>query len=172
ADLPGSFGAVFDSQPDNYVLYLDKGANELRFKAVDANGTSTSGVHPGIPASMLDTSGWHHVMGVYDGSQGVSKIYYDGNLVDVSSIHTTVGTVRSGQVSGIGGQPETAEPHNPSNFFQGGIADVGIWNRALGDAEAQYLFNAGSGNAVGAANAAIDTTPLAVAPAATPVIYY
>jgi hypothetical protein len=172
AGLPGSFGSIFDSQDDNYVLYLDKANNELRFKAVDANGTSTSGIHPGIPASMLDTTSWHHVMGVYDGTQGGLRIYYDGNLVDVSSIHTTVGTVRPGQVSGIGGQPTMAEPHTPSNFFQGGIADVAVWNRPLTAADAQYMYNAGVGNAVGAANALIDQTPEAVKPAVEPVIYY
>ncbi len=172
ANLPGAFGAVFDSQPDNYVLYLDKGNNELRFKVTDANGTSTSGIHPGIPGGMLDTTGWHHVMGVYDGTQGGVRIYYDGNLIDTSSIHTTVGTVRAGQVSGIGGQPETLDPHNPSNFFEGGIADVAVWSRPLTGAEAQYLYNGGAGNAVGASNAVIDTTPVATAPATAPVIYY
>lgn len=180
AKLPGdaslpSFAGIFDSQPDNYVLYLDKGNSELRFKATDNAGVST-GAHPGIPASMLNTTDWFHVMGVYDGSQGSSKIYLNGNLVDTSSLPTNVQLVKTGQVAGLGHQPNSTSPYAPtaSTFFQGGIADVAVWNRPLGGAEAQYLYNAGTGNAVGATNPDIAPLPplMATAPTAKPVIYW
>ncbi|WP_425400122.1 LamG-like jellyroll fold domain-containing protein [Aeoliella sp.] len=173
ADISGSFAGILDSQADNYIMYLDKGNNELRFKVTDANGTSTS-AHPGIPAAMLDTTDWHHVMGVYDGSAGSVKIYYDGVLADIASLPTTVGTVRSGQVTSLGAQPTTADPYTASNFYEGGISDVALWTRSLGEAEAEYLYNGGTGNAVGAANPSIDAVaPLAATkPTAQPVIYY
>lgn len=171
--IEGSYAAIFDSQLDNYALYLDKGANELRFKVTDNAGVSTS-AHPGVPAALLDTTNWHHVMGVYDGNAGSVKMYFDGGLVDVASMPTVVGLVRTGQVSGIGAQPTTDAPHTPSNFYEGGVSDVALWNRALGAAEAQYLYNSGVGNAVGASNP--DIAPLApltpTAPSAQPVIYY
>ncbi|MCO6045290.1 LamG domain-containing protein [Aeoliella sp. ICT_H6.2] len=173
ADLAGSYAGVLDSQSDSYVMYLDKGNNELRFKVTDANGTSTS-AHPGIPAAMLDTTDWHHVMGVYDGTAGSVKIYYDGVLADIASMPTTVGTVRPGQVASLGSQPTTDAPHTASNFYEGGISDVALWTRSLGEAEAQYLFNGGTGNAVGVANPSIAAAaPLVpTQPTAQPVIYY
>lgn len=170
--LTGNYGSIYDSSQDNYVLYLDKGNNELRFKPTTSTGVS-SGAHAGIPAAMLDTSSWHHVMGTYDGTIGASKIYFDGNLVDISSVHAVNGVVRNGQIAGIGGQPKT-DPGNPlENFLPGSVADVAVWNRALGVAEAQYLYNGGAGNAVGAANPNL-TSPAVhpVQPTAQPVIRY
>ncbi len=172
ASLP-SFAGIFDSQPDNYVMYLDKGNKELRFKVTDSASVST-GADPGIPASMLDTTSWQHVMGVYDGSQGSVKIYLNGNLVDIGSMPTNVQTVRAGQVSSIGAQPTTASPFTPSGFFEGAIADVALWNRPLGAAEAQYLYNGGTGNSVGSADPDIAPLPslAPVQPSVQPVIYY
>src|SRR5690606_23560512 len=88
SEITGSFAGIFDSLPDNYVMYLDKGNNELRFKATNAAGVSTWNVqHPGVPASLLNTTDWLHVMGVYDGAKGFSKIYFNGQLADLTS-HT------------------------------------------------------------------------------------
>lgn len=170
-----AFSGIYDADADSYVLYLDRSANELRFKATTANGQS-SAAHPGVPAAMLDTTNWHHVMGTFDGSagNGASRIYLDGNLVDISSVNTTAsGIVKPGQIAGIGAQPGTGAGNPLGSFFSGAVADVAVWNRTLGAAEAQYLFNGGVGNAVGAANpniAPIAVTP--VQPAAQPVIRY
>ncbi|MCC7476395.1 MAG: laminin G domain-containing protein [Pirellulales bacterium] len=171
--MTGSYGGVLDSQPDNYVMYMDKGNKELRFKVVDNAGVST-GAHPGIPEAMLNTSDWFHVMGSYDGSQGAVRIYLNGNLVDIGSMPTVVQTVRTGQVSSIGAQPTTASPYTASNFFPGAISDVAVWNRSLGAAEAQYLYNSGTGNAVGAANPDIAALPplTPALPSVGPKIYY
>ena len=59
ADLPASFGGIFDSQGDQYVLYLDKGNNELRFKVSASGGAQ----RPGIPAADLVTGRWLHIAG-------------------------------------------------------------------------------------------------------------
>ncbi len=171
--IAGSFAGIFDSAPDNYVMYIDKANNELRFKVTDNAGVTT-GADPGIPASMLNTTNWLHVMGVYDGSQGSVKVYLNGSLVDIGSLPTNVQTVRTGQVGSLGAQPLATSPFTPSNFFQGAVADVALWNRPLGAAEAQYLFNGGTGNAVGAANPDIAPLPPVAPspPSAQPVIYY
>ena len=49
-ELLENYAGIYDSQQDSYVLYLDKGANELRFKARDENDTAE---RPGVPADML-----------------------------------------------------------------------------------------------------------------------
>lgn len=175
ASLP-SFAGIVDSATDNYNLYLDKASSELRFKVTDnASPTGvTTGAHPGIPASMLNTNSWQHVMGVYDGSQGSVKIYLNGNLVDIGSMPTNVQLVRTGQITGFGSAPAATSPFAPANLFQGAIADVALWNRALDGADAQYLYNGGTGNKVGAANPNIaPLPPISPAPLTTqPVIYY
>ncbi|TWT78326.1 hypothetical protein Pla123a_11170 [Posidoniimonas polymericola] len=170
-DIVTSFSGIYDSAPDNYVMYLDRGNNELRFKATTAGGGAE---RPGIPAKMLDTTEWHHVMGVFDGVEASNSIYFDGQLVDRHSAVSLLDVVRSGQIASIGGQPAVDAPFAPTSLFQGQVSDVAVWNRSLGVAEAQYLYNGGVGNAVGAANP--DISPAAgvspVQPTAQPVIYY
>lgn len=172
------FSGIYDSTPDNYAFYLDKANNELRFKATAANGVSTLNTqHPGVRASLLNTTDWIHVMGVYDGDAHRSKLYFNGQLIDVSSHTGTAslleGPVRTGQIAGIGGQPAITDPFTASNLFKGSITDVAVWNRALGLGEAQYLYNGGVGNAVGAANPNINPIlTSAVKPTAQPVVYY
>lgn len=157
-DLPSSFSGIFDSQPDSYVLYLDRGNNELRFKVTTETGAAA---RPGVSASMLTTDSWLHVMGVYDG-QGSASLYYNGDLAGVLESAGLTSKVRTGQTAGIGSQVATGFPYEASSNFQGGIADVAVWNRPLGLAEARYLYNQGSGNAIGAANPSIE--PIVVEP--------
>lgn len=151
-DLSSSFSGIFDSQPDNYVLYLDRGNNELRFKVTTESGGAA---RPGVSGSMLTTDSWLHVMGVYDG-QGTASLYYNGDLAGVLESAGLTSNVRTGQTAGIGSQVAASFPHATSSNFQGGIADVAVWNRPLGLAEARYLYNQGSGNAIGAANPTIE----------------
>lgn len=163
-NLPGQYAGIFDSQPDNYVMYLDKANNELRFKVTTASGAAE---RPGVPASWLDTTSWHHVMGVYDGT-GRARIYFDGELADSHAGAGLIGNVRAGQISGIASQPAASAGNPPSSLFSGGIADVGLWNRPLGLAEARYLFNNGTGSAIGAANPSIE--PIVIPPPNNPSI--
>ena len=170
-ELPEDFAGIYDSAQDSYILYLDKGNNELRFKVTDVDGTAE---RPGVPADMLTTEEWHHVMGVYDGSQSSAKIYFDGEFVDIHTNAGLVDAVKLGQIAGIGSNPtDDAAVY----YFWGGIDDVAVWNRALGRGEALYLYNEGMGNAVGAANPDIafvpDIPPVEpVEPSVDPVIHY
>ena len=77
-ELDSTFAGIYDSDEDGYVLYLDKGNGELRMKV-----SAGAAERPGIPQAMLDTSAWHHVVGVYDGGSRSARIYLDGELVDV-----------------------------------------------------------------------------------------
>ena len=157
SQISSSFSGILDSSADNYVLYLDKTNNELRFKVTTASGGAA---RPGVPASMLSTANWLHVMGVYDGSR--ASIYFNGNLVNSLAAANLTGPVLPGQVGSIGAQPNASSPFSSSSFFKGGIADVALWNRPLGLAEAKYLYNEGVGHSVGSANPSIepiDPTP-------------
>lgn len=172
AELTEGFAGIYDSAQDAYILYLDRGSNELRFKVTDNNGTAE---RPGVPASMLTAEEWHHVMGVYDGPNESAKIYFDGELVDVHTNAALVDPVRLGQIAGIGSNP--TDDSLGVYYFQGAIDDVAVWNRSLGRGEAMYLYNDGLGNAIGAANPDIaflpDRPPVEpVQPTVDPVIHY
>jgi hypothetical protein len=162
-----SYGAIFDANEDAYVLYTDKATGELRFKvtATDAANNYMGAARPGVGASLLDTTGWHHVAGIFDGYS--ASMYFDGQLVDMHGITGPGGQVKSGQVAGIGLQPgdAAADPVVPdSGFLAGSVDDMAVWNRALSTAEISHLYNGGTGNAVLASNPVLPQNPLAAAP--------
>jgi uncharacterized protein (TIGR02145 family) len=77
---------------------------------------------------------WHHLVGTYDGT--TMKIYVDGVNKGSSwflsgSLPTQAGNMR------IGADYETF----PSNFWNGSLDDIRIYNRALSDAEVAQLYN-------------------------------
>lgn len=141
-----SFGAIFDSTNDAYVLYLDRSAKELRFKITDANGHAA---RPGIPEAFLATNEWLHVAATFSGSfgpaSGQATIYLNGHARDVhtgndggSPIGLT-GNIKPGQLANIGRDGSTS-----ANYFSGTIDDLAIWKRALKSEEIKNLFEGGT----------------------------
>jgi hypothetical protein len=141
ADIAEGFGGIYDSTQDSYVLYLDRAANELRFKTTDANGHAA---RPGIAASALVTGQWLHVVAVYDGqaseNAGEARIYLNGGLMDTHIGNDggggagLTGAVRTGQVAGLGRDGSEAR-----YFLGSAIDDVAVWGRALTTDEIGYL---------------------------------
>ena len=122
SELPLSYGAVFDSESDNYVLYEDKGNNQLRFKVTTSNGAA----RPAISAVDLKTGVWIHVAGVYDGVNAM--IYLNGILKGTLPL---TGTVNTGQVAMLGKSGTSGTP----SYFKGSIDDLQIFNKAISPAE-------------------------------------
>lgn len=145
SQLSTSFGAIYDSTTDCYVLYLDRSNRELRFKITDANGHAA---RPGILETFLPTHQWIHVAATYQGSAypagGRAAIYLNGQLVDEHiGNDSTPGSglkanVKSGQLAAMGREGPTG-----GNYFTGYVDDVAIWRRALAAAEIAHLFEAG-----------------------------
>lgn len=144
AQLTTSFGAIYDSTTDCYVLYLDKGNNELRFKITDATGHAA---RPGIAATFLQTNQWLHVAAVYNGnfgSAGRATIYLNGDLMDTHAGNDSsagvglTANVKSGQVASMGREGPTG-----GNYFSGLVDDFALWKRALTPAEIQKIFDYG-----------------------------
>ena len=122
-ELPSAYGPLFDSETDEYVLYEDRGNNELRFKVV----TSAKAERPGIPGADIKTGEWIHVVGVYDGTNAM--IYLNGELKDS---HPITGTVKAGQVAKLG--------NSGTSFFSGSIDQVEVYNRALSEEEIMMMY--------------------------------
>ncbi|MFA6980846.1 MAG: LamG-like jellyroll fold domain-containing protein [Ignavibacteriaceae bacterium] len=124
ADLPAAFGPIFDSETDNYVIYEDRGNNQLRFKVATSGGAA----RPAINAADLKTGEWIHVVGVYDGVN--AKIYMNGLLKGTLPL---TGTVNKGQVATLG--------KSGTSFFSGKIDNVLVLNKALTYQEVIDLYN-------------------------------
>lgn len=141
ADLPDSFGGIYDSTGDAYVFYLDRGNNELRFKVTDAVGNAA---RPGIPADRLVTGSWLHIAAVYNGqasaTAGEARLYLNGELIDLhvgndgAGGSGLTGAVRTGQIAGIGRNGDQA-----AYYLNAAVDDIGIWRRALTVDEVGYL---------------------------------
>ena len=79
----------------------------------------------------IDSSKWHFVAGIYDGS--VCNLYLDG--VPSTPRNFTGNLDNSSYNLNIG-----RDPSNTSRFFDGIIDEVRIYNRALTSAEIEYLY--------------------------------
>ena len=156
-----SYGAIYDSTTDCYVLYLDKANRELRFKITDANGHAA---RPGIPEAWLRTNEWLHVAATFSGSVGPSSgqatIYLNGQPRDVHTGHDgsapigLTGNVKTGQTAAMGREGPTG-----GNYFTGYIDDVAIWRRALSASEVRALYESGQ-NGLSLGDLLAQPTPL------------
>jgi glycerophosphoryl diester phosphodiesterase len=122
-----SYGPIYDSDQDSYILYLDKANAELRFKVKDVSGDIE---RPGIPESSLNTGTWHHIAGVYNGHNVM--IYLNGYLIDYHS-NSDLDDLQIGQIAEIG--------RNNGSYFSGKLDEIKIYNRALFPNEVKNLFN-------------------------------
>jgi len=121
SDMAAGFIGIFDSQGDQYVLYLDRGAKELRMKVATSGGAA----RPGIPESALKTGVWINVVGVYDGAY--AKIYLNGVMQGILPL---TGTVNKGQAAYLGKNGNAGPP-----YFMGSIDNVQVFNKALSVSE-------------------------------------
>ncbi len=145
SQLATSYGAIYDSTTDCYVLYLDKANKELRFKVTDTTGKAA---RPGIPEALLRTNQWLHIVATYSGQvgpvSGQAVIYMNGQAIDVhtgddsTSPVGLTNNVKTGQAAAMGREGTTG-----GNYFTGYVDDVAIWRRALAPAEVAQLYQSG-----------------------------
>jgi type II secretory pathway pseudopilin PulG len=101
--------------------------------------TSTGQVDYGS-TTRVDDGAWHHVAAVFD--NGTMIIYIDGNPETPASGGSTFGRgtrTRYGFL-GVGSEATSFDGNkNPTNYFDGDMDDVRIYNRALSAAEISRL---------------------------------
>ncbi|RLF25792.1 MAG: hypothetical protein DRN14_07805, partial [Thermoplasmata archaeon] len=145
SEISGSYGGIFDSIGDAYVMYLDKGSEEIRFKVTDLNGNAA---RPGIPEANIETASWHNIAVVFDGLAGPvagqALIYLDGQLMDVHTGNNGTkrglnANVKPGQFAAIG-----RNGTNDSYYLSFTIDDFAIWNRRLRNGEIRQIYTSGT----------------------------
>ena len=82
-----------------------------------------------------DDGTWHHVVGIRDTAQDVMKLYVDG-ILEANSPDGTVGDLATVTNLVIG-------THQATQFFDGSIDDVRVYNRALTPDEIKRLYRIG-----------------------------
>ena len=108
-------------------------------------GTSGGSLNWAV-ASAIQTGVWYHVVGVYNPTAGTGEIYLNGNLEKAettfgsSAIGNNAVDLNSGRWSGAG-----------SNYFDGILDDVRIYNRVLSSDEIKRLYKIGSTLKIGVA---------------------
>ena len=89
-----------------------------------------------IPTATNIGTGWHHVVLVVN-SSGAPTAYLDGVSAGTYSIAT--GTTPAGSSTSIGGLS-----YSSTNYFNGSVDDVRIYNRALPMTDVLSLYSAGA----------------------------
>ncbi len=143
---------AFDSPTNNgYAAILAKGDSQLRNYGLFL--TSNGGVHlsyvsggnaysfftgPGLVAAGT----FSHIAGVIDPSNGVWRIYVNGAL---AASGTTTSPLESNTDPLTIGFSNQVSGGSDTYYFPGLIDDVGLYSRALSDAEIQDIYNADGG---------------------------
>jgi hypothetical protein len=128
ADRYGGFDLRYGRE--DYFGGTDNGTS-LNWRITNSGGTASSRV---IYANVNE---WHHYVGTYDNS--VVRVYKDGQLFD-SITHSGGGQLKTTSDSTtIGRSPGTSE------YLDGRLSQVSIYNKALTAAEIQQNFNATRG---------------------------
>ena len=121
----------FVAKGNSYFFWFS-GDNGLGYFAIDLDG----GAVPNSGTSTTDIrGGWHHVVGVNDGTN--LKIYIDGTE---ESTDTTGGGIVTNDTN-----VEFGRNVGGSEYFDGKLDEIGIWDRALSDNEISDLYNSGDG---------------------------
>jgi hypothetical protein len=113
------------------VSYGTGGANQSRFLGFTGTTYYFGGYGNDITASGVPLNTWFNMVGVYDGTN--ASMYINGTLVSGPTAKTW-NTVSSN--AQIGRQT------NGGEYWNGNIAQVSIYNRALSAAEVRQNFNA------------------------------
>ena len=114
---------------NQYSLYI-RGDGIVTFKREAAPFGITS-------ASALSASAWHHLAGVYDGTN--MSLYIDGVL---SAGPTASGAVASNSLNAYIGADRTSG--SPTYPFNGQIDDVRVYNYAVSTTQLKTIMNQGA----------------------------
>lgn len=118
---------------------LTPASADVSFRVFNGAGTPYTATY-----TETDTSGWHHYVGVYEGS--LVRLYRNGVSVATAAADGTF-TESMADVDNIGAG------------FQGLIDELTIWNRMLTSGEVTELYNSGAGEVIAPPDLSSFATP-------------
>lgn len=128
--LPGNFATAVsqDGRQKENPFYLQYGQGGFAFSLQGADR---------LTAPMTPEPGaWHHLVGTRDAATGAVSLYVDGQLADSGTVdHSSVstGSLTIGRATWNGG---------PTDWWNGSIDEVRVWDEALSSQEVADLFAA------------------------------
>tara|TARA_R100000900_G_scaffold93991_1_gene72938 strand:+ start:639 stop:3566 length:2928 start_codon:yes stop_codon:yes gene_type:complete len=118
----GSSKNIFDSRDagtDGITLFVN-GSEAPIYRINDST----------LTGSTSHANKWVHVVGTYDGT--TQKLYINGILNQSATVSKTISVSASANIGKIA--------YTDSNYMDGSIANVGIWNRALNSSEIESIY--------------------------------
>jgi hypothetical protein len=103
-----------------YCLYVNNTNSTPSFRLDDTK----------VVSSVNLTNGWHHIVGTHNKNSSLLKIYLDGKLY--GTVYKAGSGIDSDAFVGF---------DNVSNYFNGTIDEVAVWNRTLSDDEIARMYN-------------------------------
>ena len=94
-------------------------------------------------AADLTTDGFHHLVGVTDGTAGTTALYYDGTLV-ASGTTSATGLSPSDNPTNLG-IGTNVDANGGNRNWNGLIDEVAVWDAALTADDVATLYNGGAG---------------------------
>jgi len=119
----------------NQLLVISRTDDDINFHI---RGSNSVGLTSATKANVLNTTSWFHIVGVRNVTTDSTYIYVNGVLGAQKLDATTAAvnpTLRFGSDQG----------NNVVYAWNGFIDEIGIWNKALTQAEITSLYNAGIG---------------------------
>ena len=126
-DSPSTDGLQFWVQQPLYLYANINDTGGHGHLIYSANGTVATNV-------------WQHAALTYDKASGVAVIYLNGNIVATNNLGSF--TPQTTYPMNIGRR--TGQPIGLNDTFNGGIDELGLYNRALSATEVAAIYNAGS----------------------------
>ncbi|MFW0837851.1 MAG: DUF2341 domain-containing protein [Candidatus Komeilibacteria bacterium] len=116
-----------DAFGESYSLYIRYNTNNMIRMVINNNGST---------AGNLDIGQWNHIVGTFDVTDGI-KLYKNGELITTTAYSSDIVPVAEGLYigwqSGLSG----------SDYFQGNMDDVRIYNYALTADQVKEVMNYG-----------------------------
>jgi len=115
---------------------LEQDADNIQMKWRDSAADPSGGAGTLTTTDVLSTGVWVHIVGVWDSNNNEQKIYINGTS-NVSST-TSISAFGTSTTHGI----NIGRGSDASNYFQGNITNVQIYNLALSSTEVLHNYNA------------------------------
>jgi len=140
--LVSKYDSTINERAFMIIVQADQNADFF----VSGDGTAFSSITNTVSLATLE---WHFLCARHDGSNLKLRV----NDTDATPVSYSSGIYDSSAFFGVG-----YRQNGVSNYFDGRIGPVGVWSRALTDAEVTYLYNVGRGRNYDASRAFPDAS--------------
>jgi hypothetical protein len=112
--------------------------------------------HSLLVSDVIPSNQWSFVAGTFDGTNGLAKLYLNGNEIDSQNFGSII--PRTDRPLTIGRRDPSSLDAGAGAHFKGRMDEIQVYNRALSAAEIAEIYSYGAGTYSGAQNYVVDPT--------------